>query len=145
MIPNYLQHLIKIGVKGLYLTGTTGEVFTLTLEEKIAMIEAYKSALDQLPESQKLLTMVLVSSTVNKDVIKLAKRVEELGFDCIALLPPIYYTANTKNELVTYVKQIAQQGAPNTPILYYNSPMKTGELKCKSGFSVFGFLILNNF
>lgn len=130
VIPTYVKYLVSIGVKGLYICGTTGEVFNLTLQEKLLLIKAYKNALDELPAEQKLLTMVLVSSTVVKEVIELTKKVEELGFDCIALLPPIYYTVTTKKELINYMKQVAES-APNTPLLYYHSPLKTGELKCK--------------
>lgn len=125
-----MKYLVSIGVKGLYISGTTGEVFNLSLQEKLLLIQAYKEALDKLPKEQKLLTMVLVSSTVVKEVIELTKKVEELGFDCVALLPPIYYTVTTKNELINYLKLVAE-AAPNTPLLYYHSPLKTGELKCE--------------
>ena len=128
-IERYAQYLIRIGVKGVFILGTTGEGYSLTLEEKIQLLEAWRHALDQ--NNNKLIAIVNISSTVVSEVMKLGQVVEQLVFDGTALLPPIYYTAPTVDHLVRYIKHILDRGAPNTPFLYYHIPSFTGELKCK--------------
>lgn len=123
--------MIKIGIKGVFISGTTGEGFLLSVDERVSLIEAWSQALDQLKDTQKLLAIVNVSSTVVNDVEYLASKVENLGFDGVALLPPIYYTLNKREQLVAYLKPILQKAAPETPFLYYHIPSLTGELKCK--------------
>lgn len=129
VIAPYAKYLAKIGVRGVYIIGTTGECYNLTLAEKIAVAQAWRQAIDALPSDQKLTAVINISGTVVSEVIELAKKVEALGFDGTALLPPIYYTATSKGHLVKYVQRILEQGAPNTPFLYYHIPFMTGELK----------------
>ena len=129
-IVPYSKHLVRIGIKGVYIAGTTGEGYSLSFDERIALIEAWRYALDKLPESEKLLAIVNVSTTVVRDAYRLAAKVEELGFDGVALLPPIYYTVTKREQLIGYLTPILEQ-APKTPFLYYHIPSHSGELKCK--------------
>src|SRR5699024_616011 len=73
--------------------------------------------------------IVNVSSTVVKDIERLAAKVEALRFDGVALLPPIYYSVSNREQLVDYIKSIVQP--LQTPFLYYHIPSMSGELKCK--------------
>lgn len=97
----------------------------------MSLVEAWRAALDALPAGRKLVSVVNVSSTVLSEAVALAAKVEQLNFDGIALLPPIYYVAPTKEHLVEYVKDVVNRGASKTPLLYYHIPSFTGELKCK--------------
>ena len=126
----YLQHLVKIGTKGLYLSGTTGEGLSLSIDEKFQLIDAWRKALDRLPTEDQPLTIVHASSTVVGDIVKYIKRAEELNFDCVALLPPLYYRPTTKELMVDYYKQILNLAAPDMPFLYYNN-YTTSPLNCK--------------
>ncbi len=130
-IKAYASYLARIGVQGVYIIGTTGEGYSLSLAEKLSLVEAWRTALDALPADRRLVAVVNVSSTVVTEAVTLAARVEELGFDGVALLPPIYYVAPSKDHLVEYISDIQSRGAPNTPLLYYHIPSFTGELKCK--------------
>ncbi len=114
----------------MFISGTTGEGFLLSVNERLSLIQAWRQALDQLKDTQQLLAIVNVSSTVVDDVESLASKVESLGFDGVALLPPIYYTVSTREQLVGYLKPILQKAAPGTPFLYYHIPSLSGELKC---------------
>ncbi|XP_026328589.1 N-acetylneuraminate lyase-like [Hyposmocoma kahamanoa] len=53
-----------------------------------------------------------------------ARYAEKLGVAAILTLPELYYRPNKVEELVDYVKQVAE-AAPNTPILYYHHPKKS--------------------
>lgn len=128
-IKAYASYLARIGVQGVYIIGTTGEGYSLSLAEKLSLVEAWRTALDALPADRRLVAVVNVSSTVVTEAVTLAARVEELGFDGVALLPPIYYVAPSKDHLVEYISDIQSRGAPNTPLLYYHIPSFTGELK----------------
>lgn len=130
-IKAYAAYLVRIGVQGVYIIGTTGEGYSLSLSEKLSLVEAWRAAIDALPADHKLVSVVNVSSTVLHEAVTLAAKVEALNFDGMALLPPIYYQAPTKDHLVEYVKDVVNRGAPKTPFLYYHIPSFTGELKCK--------------
>ena len=118
-------------MKGVYIIGTTGEGYSLALNEKISLIQAWRKAIDALPNENRLVAVVNVSSTVVSEIFQLAAKVEELNFDGVALLPPIYYQATTICHLTKYIKQILDKCAQNTPFLYYHIPSFTNELKCK--------------
>ncbi len=119
MIDKYVQYLKANEVKGVYVHGTTGEGFSLTNVEKLTLAKAYKEAIaNHYPE---MLFIVTISSTSMKETQALAKDLEVLGVDALALLPSLYYKVSTPQELVTYVKLVAD-AAPKTPLLYYYIP-----------------------
>jgi N-acetylneuraminate lyase len=128
-IPKYLTYLVDNKVDGLYICGTTGEGYSLTNDEKIAIVKAWRQAIDT-QKANHLLAVVNVSSTCLKESLLLSKHVESLGFDAIAVLPPIYYKPTTVDEWVNYMKAFGR-AAPTIPLYYYHNARRVGELSCK--------------
>lgn len=134
-IESYVKYLARIGVKGAYIIGTTGEGYSLTFKEKIDLVNAWRKALDKLEaEGGKITAVVNISSTIVPEVHQLAAEVNRLGFDGIALLPPIFYAYPSMGHLVNYLKSIMDKSAPNTPLVFYHIPDFTGPLKCLFSF-----------
>lgn len=134
-IEPYVKYLARIGVKGAYIIGTTGEGYSLTVKEKIDLVNAWRKALDKLEaEGGKITAVVNISSTIVPEVHQLAAEVNRLGFDGIALLPPIFYAYPSMGHLVNYLKSIMDKSAPNTPLVFYHIPDFTGPLKCLFSF-----------
>jgi len=123
-ISGYVKYLVDNKVDGVYIMGTTGEGYNLTTDEKLEIAKAWRQALDK--HNANLLAVVNVNSTCAKEALLLTKHVEGLGFDAIAVLPPIYYKPNTIDEWVHYLKMFGE-AAPNTPLLYYHIPSMVGE------------------
>jgi N-acetylneuraminate lyase len=123
-IAGYVKYLVDIKVDGVYIIGTTGEGYNLTNDERLAVAKAWRQALDS--SKAKLLAVFNVSSNCVKEALDLSKQVESLGFDAIAVLPPIYYRPSTVQQWVDSLKIFAE-AAPNTPLLYYHIPSMAGE------------------
>lgn len=128
-IPKYLKYLTENKVDGLYICGTTGEGYSLTNDEKIAIVKAWRQAIDN-QKANHLLAVVNVSSTCVKESLLLSKQVESLDFDAIAVLPPIYYKPTTVDDWIEYLKTFARS-VPTIPLYYYHNARRVGELNCK--------------
>jgi hypothetical protein len=61
---------------------------------------------------------------LNTDALQ-AEHAESLGSDALLCLPELFNKPQTVDELVRYLKYVAQ-AAPKTPLLYYHIPSYTG-------------------
>lgn len=128
MINPYMNHLIANKVDGIYLTGTYGEGYSLTLNEKIDVMKKWKEEIKQ--NKPDMLCVVTITSTCIKEMLQYAKECEKYEVDAIAFLSPAYYKLKTIKETCDYIKLIAN-AAPNTPVIYYHNPGRNGELPCE--------------
>jgi len=100
------------------LTGTTGEFFTMSFEERVKLFKVIKDAVgDKIP----LMAGVGCASTV--ETMALAKKAEELGFEIMMVVSP-YYTKPTQKELYNHFKKVAE--SVNIQMMLYNIPIFTG-------------------
>jgi N-acetylneuraminate lyase len=127
-ISGYVKYLVDNKVDGVYVTGTTGEGYNLTNDEKLSIAKAWRKAIDE--ENTNLFAIINVTSTCIKEALQLSKQVESLGYDAIAVLPAIYYRPTCLNDMISYLKLFAN-AAPNTPLFYYHIPFMVGELNCE--------------
>ncbi|CAG2112131.1 unnamed protein product, partial [Medioppia subpectinata] len=125
-IPAYLKYLVDSGVDGLYICGTTGEGYSLTNDEKVAIVSAWRQAIDA-QSAGHLLSIVNVSSTCLKESLQLSRKVQDLGFDAIAVLPPIYYKPTNVDEWVDYMRAFTI-AAPQTPLYYYHNALSVVDI-----------------
>lgn len=100
------------------LTGTTGEFFTMTFEERVKLFQVVKEAVgDKIP----LIAGTGCASTV--ETIALSKKAEELGFELVMIVAP-YYTKPNQEQIYNHYKTIAE--SINISIMLYNIPIFTG-------------------
>lgn len=100
------------------LTGTTGEFFTMSFEERVKLFEVIKKAVgDRIP----LIAGTGAASTV--EAIALTRKAQELGFELVMVVSP-YYTKPTQAELYNHFKKVAE--SVDISILLYNIPIFTG-------------------
>ena len=100
------------------LSGTTGEFFTMSFEERVKLFKVIKEAVgDKIP----LIAGVGSVSTI--ETIALAKKAEELGYTTAMVVSP-YYTKPNQNELYNHFKKVAESVSIN--IMVYNIPIFTG-------------------
>ncbi|KAL3287915.1 hypothetical protein HHI36_002371 [Cryptolaemus montrouzieri] len=117
IIDNYSQFLLRSGIKGVLVNGTTGEGPSLSKEERKIVAEKWKVSVSS--TNQHL--MVQVGGAPLPDVIDLAKHAEQIGVDSLLCLPELYFKPKSIEELIHYLKVIGSS-APNTPLLYYHIP-----------------------
>jgi len=100
------------------LSGTTGEFFTMSFEERVKLFKVIKDAVgNKIP----LMAGVGCASTI--ETMALAKKAEELGFEIMMVVSP-YYTKPTQKELYNHFKKVAE--SVNIQMMLYNIPIFTG-------------------
>lgn len=110
-IDALIEHGLKGGLKGFYLTGSTGEGMLLTNEErKIVYRRAVKAAKGRC----KLIAQVGCVRT--DDSVALAKAASEAGVDWISSVAPVYFGQNFPSAMRHY-KAISE--ATDLPFLVY--------------------------
>ncbi|GAB6168436.1 N-acetylneuraminate lyase [Clostridium carnis] len=110
-----VSYLIGKGVDGLYLTGSTGEGFTMSSEERKRVVEI---VMDE--NKGRVPVVVHVGAIGTKLSIDLAKHAEAVGADGISSVPPFYWKFN-EDQIVKYYEEIAN--SCSLPMIVYNVPL----------------------
>lgn len=112
------RHYAEIGVKGLYVGGSTGEGLLQSVEERKATLEA---VMDEVRGELTVIAHVGAPST--RDSVELSKHAEALGADAISAVPAIYYRLSPNA-----VEQHWQAMIDSTslPFIIYHIPQTTG-------------------
>lgn len=119
MVKPLVSYLVK-GCDGLVVLGTTGESPTLSLREKILLVEEVLEVREELKED--FVVIVGAGSYSTKESIDLTKRLHTLPIDGIMLVTP-YYNRPTQEGLIKHFTSIAEE--TSTPIILYNVPGRT--------------------
>lgn len=112
-------HLLKKGVKGLYVGGSSGECIYQSLSEKKAVLAA---VMEEVGDDLTIIAHVGCNNT--KDSMELAAYAESLGVDAIASIPPIYFKL-PEYAVAKYWNDMSS-AAPNTDFIIYNIPQLAG-------------------
>lgn len=119
-IERYAQMLVKNGLKGVFINGSSGEGYMLSEEERMAVAERWMAVS---PKDFKVI--VHTGSTSVKSSKKLSAHAQEIGaFGVGAMASPFPKVARIE-ELVKYCEEIAS-GAPNLPFYFYHIPAFNG-------------------
>ena len=108
----------------LLLNGTTGESPTSSSDEKVALIKAVKEYLASHNASVPIIAGAGTNNTVSS--IALSKASIDAGADALLIVVP-YYNKPSQNGMLAHFGAIAE-AVPNTPIIIYNIPGRTGVL-----------------
>ena len=119
-IPAYAELLVRNGLKGVFINGSSGEGYMLTEDERMQLAEAWMQAA---PEGFKVI--VHVGSTCVKSSRRLAEHAQKIGAWGIGAMGTPFPKIGRIEELVKYCEEIAA-GAPNLPFYYYHIPAFNG-------------------
>ncbi len=112
------QHLVKQKADGLVIAGTTGEVSSLTSEEREHLFKLVKNTVGKKAE------IWMGCGTNNTDTtLKNCYQAESLGADGVMLITP-YYVRPSQNGLIEHFSFVASK--ISLPIMLYNVPKRTG-------------------
>jgi 4-hydroxy-tetrahydrodipicolinate synthase len=115
------RYLMDAGVHGLFATGSQGEFWALTAEEKI---QVWQTVVE---EAQGRTPVYAGTGAVTtREAVELARAAETCGVDGISVLTPYFITPN-ENELYEHYRAVA--AATRLPVLLYTNPARTGGLK----------------
>ena len=107
-----VSYMIGRGVNGLYLTGSTGEGFMMTGDERKKLVE------DVIDENRgRLPVIVHIGAISTKNSIDLAKHAEKTGADAVSSVPPFYWKFS-EAQMFNYYRDIS--GSVQIPMVVYN-------------------------
>lgn len=111
----FIRHLLSYDIGGLYVTGSTGETFLMSSEERMRQLEITMEEVgDKVP------VVVHVGAMSTKASIELAKHAEKLGAAGISSVPPFYFKYN-QDQIYNYYKDVSE--STSLPMIVYNIPL----------------------
>jgi N-acetylneuraminate lyase len=116
IIPKQVNSLVQNGVAGAFVCGTTGEGLSLTITERMAVLEAWLAAT---PAGFHVIAHV--GAAAERDAIALTKHAVSAGADAVAALPCFYHRPASVDAAVESLAAIAN-AANGTPTYYYHLP-----------------------
>lgn len=122
VIPAYYALLKENGVTGAFITGSTGEGVSLTLNEKKEVAEAWASCVKNDPAFK---VMPLVGGTCIADCIHLAQHARQIGLYAVAFTAPFYFKPANVGMLAEACMAVAN-AVPDMPFYYYHIPVLNG-------------------
>lgn len=119
-IGQYAEKLVEQGIAGAFICGTTGEGFSMTLEERKSVAEAWVKA-----AAGRLKIIVHVGHNCREDAAELAAHAQECGAYAVASIAPNFYKPCCVEDLIEFFAPVAA-AAPKLPFYYYNMPSMSG-------------------
>jgi len=112
-----IEWQLESGSHGISVTGTSGEPSSLTIEERVQVMEnAIRTVNGRVP------VVPATGSTNHDETMYLTKKAEELGADAAMVIVP-YYNRPNQNALYKHFKTVAD--SVDLPIIIYNIPGRT--------------------
>lgn len=115
-IETQAEQLIKSGVVGSFICGTTGEGLSLSIDERRSVAEAWRKAC-----GKELALIVHVGHTSIVEAEGLARHAQAIGVDATAATMPSQLKPACVDDLVAWCKRVAQ-AAEGLPFYYYHIP-----------------------
>ena len=112
MVEKLVEHGLANGLRGFYLTGSTGEGFLLSSDERVRV---YERAVKAARGRAKMIAHVGCLST--DDAVKLARRAAKAGVDWVSSVAPVYFGQNFDAAFAHYS---AIAGATDLPFMIYS-------------------------
>lgn len=119
-VPSMTDFLIRQGVNGLYVCGSTGEGMSLSGDERRQMTEAWVQA-----ASGRVPVIVQVGHNSTEEARQLSEHAQQTGADAVSATCPSYFKVHDVETLIECMQPVAA-GAPDLPFYYYHIPSLTG-------------------
>ena len=123
-IPALVRHaqwLLESGSDGVALLGSTGEANSLTLEQRLSIIE---QTTRELPPDR---LMLGTGSCALQDSVRLTKASVDAGVFSVLVIPPFYYKPQSDESVLRFYSElISSVDEPRLRIIFYNFPKLSG-------------------
>jgi len=116
-LERLLEHVIKGGVNGIFLLGSTGEFSSLGREMRQEVIRRGCAQV-----SRRVPVLAAITDTAISESLRLADIATEAGADALVLAAP-YYFQHSQDDLLRYLEQITKR--LSLPLFLYNIPHLT--------------------
>lgn len=112
MIERLVEHGLSNGLRGFYLTGSTGEGFLLSLDERKQVMERAVKA-----SGGRAKLIAHVGCVATDDAVLLARHAAKIGIDWVSSVAPVYYGQNF-NAAYRHYERISN--ATDLPFMIYS-------------------------
>ena len=116
-LERLIEHVIKGGVHGLFILGTTGEAPSLTYKLRYELIQKTCQQVNG-----RIPVLVGITDTAFVESINMANYAKEQGADSVVVAPPFYFPAG-QIELAEYFSSLIKE--LSLPMYLYNMPSHT--------------------
>ena len=113
-----VHSLIEAGVHGLIPTGSTGEFFTMTMDERRKVVEITMEAADG-----RVPVIPHTAALATRDAVALSRHAKQSGAQGLMIVPP-YYEPLSEDDVLGHYAAVA--AAVDLPIILYNIPVCSG-------------------
>jgi 4-hydroxy-tetrahydrodipicolinate synthase len=117
LLTSLIDLLLAEGASGLVVGGSTGEYYSMTAEERLALFEAVRRHV-----GGRVPLIAGTSSTNHAETLSLTRAAKDIGYDGCMVLPPVY-SLPTPAETVKVFEEVAAIGLP---VMVYNNPARVG-------------------
>ncbi|MEX2306804.1 MAG: dihydrodipicolinate synthase family protein, partial [Pirellulales bacterium] len=121
LVRDQAKYLVSNSVRGVFLAGTSGEGQSLTVDERMALAEAWAGDAVR----RELQVFVHVGHNCRDDAIRLARHAVSVSADAVAVHAPSWFKPQTLEGLIEFCVPIAA-AAPTLPFYLYDIPEITG-------------------
>jgi N-acetylneuraminate lyase len=117
-LEKLIETNMEEGVTGFYLSGSTGESFMMTNEERKQLIKRAAQIVNH-----RVPLLANVGSFSLGQALDMAKAAQEAGLEAVSSVPPFYFPFN-KEEIKDYYRSLQKESG--MPLLIYNIPKMSG-------------------
>lgn len=117
-LKKLIRYQLDNGVHGIFVIGSTGEFYALSMDQKKKLIEVTMEEVNG-----KVPVYAGTNGITTKESIELTKMAESCGVDAVSILTPMFISPSA-NELYEHYRTIAR--ATELPIVLYNNAPRTG-------------------
>ena len=123
-IPALIRHveqLLETGSNGVAILGSTGEANSLTLVQRLDIIE---QSAKELPQERLIMG---TGSCALQDAVRLTQASVDVGVYAVLVLPPFYYSPQSDESVLRFFSElISAVNDPRLRIIFYNFPQFSG-------------------
>ncbi|WP_411029998.1 dihydrodipicolinate synthase family protein [Spongiimicrobium sp. 3-5] len=119
-VETLYNNLLKNGVKGTMICGTTGEGYSLSAKERKILAAEWSSVI-----SDDFDLMIHVGHNSVVDIKELVESAVSLNSAAVVLSPPLFYKPLDIENLIDFLT-VCIEGHPETDFYYYHIPSMTG-------------------
>ena len=116
---NHVDYLIKEGINGIFIAGTTGLGPALSIDEKKRLIDLSSQFL-----GKGVHVIAHITSLAIKESIDLAKYASRRELTAVSITSPYFYKDVDETSIYEFIKNIAKESS--IPVFIYNQPRYTG-------------------
>ena len=124
-VDAHVAELLAQGVASVFVNGTTGEGYSLSLPERKALLERWVSS-----SAGRLRVIAMVGAEALPDMLELAEHARVAGASAVSYQPSVFFKPDGIPTLLSLMDMVSA-AAEGLPLYYYHLAIKTGvQVRC---------------